>query len=602
MPADERIKVIFKRVLVRDDADTFGSGEFYFTARVDGVSVGNPNRIFNAVEHRYINLPAAQWSHVVNVRGDNAVLVMFKGMDEDVFVDDYLGLVQHTLRRPYQQVRSFRHSTRYFLLEWDVELAVRGAFGRHPSTSVFATRQTAGGVTCTTVSGARFLSRMEIHPCRPVPVPPPATVLPVRPAFPAGTAAANNNGGATVVSASDPINKIPNPAVIPVLGPPEAAVIGPHTPAAEDAATWANARNAARIEYSYYRPGTLNFTDNDSRLEWRAVPVAGGGNVAFLGDPKGRKVMVYGTSEGEVRLEVRFKGTLFATYRALVRNLRQVPCRCNILNGSSNDSTPRVTPDDCKNHVDLANRFLRQAGLQLTLDTSPRRTNGATATAHPGIFRISVPRGWSRDLDGAGAERATRLNYRDNVMNFAYVHSDEDGNMGAATDFPNSSIAATTRPPGYPGATTTPVRPVVQDTGTSTTSWVRPTGVGIGADATATPQSMWLINGIQRLDGGGNATDPRLFAMYVTDVCGGPGGFGGAGNHATPARQREYANTMAHEFGHILNLGHRVEGVPETAPGAGDARDMTAADLPATLSAGGIFWDGLLHPPHENLM
>lgn len=33
---DERIKVIFNRVFVKNDADWFGSGEFYFIATVDG--------------------------------------------------------------------------------------------------------------------------------------------------------------------------------------------------------------------------------------------------------------------------------------------------------------------------------------------------------------------------------------------------------------------------------------------------------------------------------------------------------------------------------------------------------------------------------------
>jgi hypothetical protein len=45
---------------------------------------------------------------------------------------------------------------------------------------------------------------------------------------------------------------------------------------------------------------------------------------------------------------------------------------------------------------------------------------------------------------------------------------------------------------------------------------------------------------------------------------------------------------MAHELGHILNLGHRVEQAdPTTATG---------------LSANGIFFDGLTHPPQENIM
>jgi hypothetical protein len=170
-------------------------------------------------------------------------------------------------------------------------------------------------------------------------------------------------------------------------------------------------------------------------------------------------------------------------------------------------------------------------------------------------------------------------------MNFAYIHSDRRRNLGAATDYPaNNEGAQITDPPtGTAGTQANP-----------STSWIRPTGVGIGADATTASVRMNLIAARQR------AGHPQLYAMYVTDACG--GAMVPANNHQTPARQREYAGTMAHEFGHILNLGHRVEGVPETAPGAGDQRDMTAADAAATLNVGGIYWDGLLHPPHENVM
>jgi hypothetical protein len=57
--------------------------------------------------------------------------------------------------------------------------------------------------------------------------------------------------------------------------------------------------------------------------------------------------------------------------------------------------------------------------------------------------------------------------------------------------------------------------------------------------------------------------------MYVTDANGAPG---------VLANDQAYANTIAHEFGHNLNLGHRVD------------------------SAGSPFNDGVNHPPGENVM
>lgn len=589
MPADERLKVIFKSVFVRDDSDVFGDGEFYFIASVGGVAVGNPKRIFKAVENTTIALPEAEWSQVVNVRGQNTLVVSFHGKEQDLISDDDLGTIRHTLRFPYSQ-QVFRHSTRFFILEWHVELASQGRFGRHAPADIFACRQEPGAVSCTTVSGARVAARLEFHPVIPVPKPPPATVLPARPAGLSGAPDPNPNDHNIAIAPNSPINAIHNPAVIPILGPPNAAPAGPHTPDDLDRANWVNTRNAARIEYTYYQPATLNLVNDDPRLEWTVVSLAGGGAAKFLrsdgsvsATALGPRVMVYGTAAGEVRLEARFKGALCATYRALVLQVKRVPCRCNILNGPTPDSTPRADPAEVKNHVDLANRFLRQLGIELTLDTNPHRSHGAHATAIPGIFRINVPRGRTRHL--ADTNWATLRNYRPNVMNFAYIFSDDAGNLGAATDFPASLAGASVSDPpaGTPGAAASP-----------STSWRRPTGVGVGADATTTSVVMNVIGARQR------AGHPQLFAMYVSD--GNGGARVPANNHKTLARQREYANTMAHEFGHILNLGHRVEGVPETAPGRGDQRDMTAADAPATLNAGGIYWDGLLHPPHENVM
>ncbi len=574
MPADERLKVIFKRVHVRDDSDTFGDGEFFFIASVGGRPVGN-RRIFTAVEGRVIHLPEAEWSGVVNVFSQGQVVITFQVKESDPINDDDLGTVRHTHRRPFVQ-QSFISQNRFWLLEWEIQLSVEGAFGRHPPGDVFATRTTPGGVTATTVSGSSFLARGEIHPVRPVPVPPPNTVLPNRPNFPAGTPPEQLNSAATTVNANDPINVIPNPAVIPILGPPAAAPPGPHTPQALDAAAFANERNAARIELTYFRPGTLAFTDADPRLEWSVVSVAAGGNATILGPPRGAKVLVFGTAAGEVRLECRFKGAVFATYRALVQNIRRIPCRINLLNGNTADSTPRASPDDAKNHLDIANRFLRQLALELTLDTNATVSGGAQATAIPGIFRIRVNRGQTRNLSQNAAAAAVIRNHRPGVMNFAYIHSDRDGNLGVGMDFPNSNA------PGNQ----------VQDSGTPSTSWVRPTGVGIGADATTTTTTMNVIAGIPR------AGHPQLFSMYVTDANG--GALNPPGNHATPARQREYANTMTHEFGHILNLGHRVEGTNNTHPTPNV--DMPPGTPLNQLAANGIFWDGLLQPPHENVM
>jgi hypothetical protein len=373
-------------------------------------------------------------------------------------------------------------------------------------------------------------------------------------------------GAAPAVPATP--NIIPNPSVIPIL-----------------AAADANVRTAAKIELTYIRPGNMNFTPNDARLQWSATAVAGGAAVQFVGAAQGTRVFVYGTTAGEIRLDVKFHGALLGSYRAVVRAIKQLPCRFNILNGPSAASQPRATPQDVLNHVGVANCFLRQIGLELVRDTNHSRTNGATLVRDgtgniiDGIFRIRVAAGWTRNVSIAGGDRACRLNYRRApagqlpVLNFAYIHSDSAGNLGAGSYFPDSKIAV---PPGSPPGT----RPTITDNGTPSSSWIRPgtppgstAGCGVPPDTAAGNVTMTLIARRRPTN------HARMFGMFVTD---------GNGNPASAAAHLTYAGTIAHELGHMLNLGHRVEG-PAAPPAVG-------------LVAGGIFFDGLVYPPTENVM
>lgn len=557
MPDNIRIKIILKKVHVIRDADAIGSGEFYFDATIDGHAVGN-HHVFDAVEGRDITLPQPLWSRTVDVTNKNEVIVTFRGRDEDVFSDDELGSVRRAIRAPFSE-REFRDNTQFFMLVYSVEIELGGSFGHHAPDEVYACREHNGSVDCTTISGVVIPARLECHPVRPVPA---TASLPPRPALPSGTPELKVvNDAMTALTPASDINIIPNPPVIPLL-----------------AAANANAQTAAKIEFTYYRPSTLNFTDNDPRLVWSIVSV-GGGAASFVGQPHGLKVLVHGTTAGEIRLEVRFRGALFATYRAIVLPLKQIPCRINILNGPTAGSRPRATPTDAQNHLLLANRFLRQIGLELVLDTNTTRKNGATATTIPGIFRINVAATVTKNINGAANNLpATILNYRPGVMNFAYVHSEASPNiLGMGTDYPNSGLAAPAVTPAPPSAAVAPAlanRPVLTDSGSPSDSWSLPSGVA--PDAAAAAKTLYLINGFPR------AGHPRLFAMFVTDRGGDP---------SVLANQLTYAQVIAHEFGHILNLGHRVEG----------AAPVTAANATG-LKDGGIFWDGLNHPPNENVM
>jgi hypothetical protein len=520
------MKVIFRRIHIKSVRANQSLNSFRIRATVGGEDTGDAQQSFEVPEGNLLELAENDWSHVIDPTDLRQVTIQTEFFETPG--DARLGSITHILRPPWRQADEHRENSR-FSLDYSVELEVAGEFGRHAPNDVFACRERPGGMTFTTVSGGRSSARLEFHPVRPVPG---DTFLPTRP--PGLTGAASRNGGGTVVRPTDSINIIPNPAVIPVLTSAQAT---------ED--------TASRIEYTFYQPRTLNFTDNDDRLEWSVVSVAGGASVAFLGPQRGLKVFVYGTAEGEVRLEVRYRGILLGTYRALVAPLKEVPCRFNILNGPNFE--PRSRPADIQDHLAIANRFLRQMAIELVLDTDPTVTDGAVATDVQGIFRIPVTNGRTRNIPDTGYATATRLNYRPNVMNFAYIVSDVSGNLGAATDYPASTAGRR-----------------ITDNGTPSTSWIRPSG--IPPEGAARQIRMNLLARRQRTG------HPQLFAMYVTNA---------NGNPTRLAAQQTFAGTIAHEFGHILNLGHRVEGPAAT---------------PSGLVADGIFSDGLWRPPGQNVM
>jgi len=536
-----RIKVIFDRVYVRNDADTFGSGEFYFIAEVDGQTVGNRSTIFNAVERSWLDLPDDQWSAVVDVRNKTRVEVRFQGRDDDVFCDDDLGSISYVLRPPWRQ-RTFRSRTRYYVLEWRVELEVHGQFGRHAPLEVFACRQQSGAHECTTVSGARAQHRIEICPVVPVPG---DGDLPPRPRFPAGTHGERTAPQAIFLAPGHPPNVVPNPAVIPIL-----------------AQTAATADTAARIEITHYHPNTLRLQENDPRLVWSYRRLAGQPTVRFVAPSggtaaQGLRVLVHGTGthDGEVLLDVRYRGSLLASYRALVARIRRIPCRVTILNGSGRGVQPRSTPQHVLEHLEVANLILRQIGLELLRDADATVSDGATPALDgrrqpiPGVFRINrISAGLTRNVDwsaNSGFIRSSGLNSRPNVVNIVYVKSVRRIRHRGRWVHP---YGLSTDRPANPAGTS------VTDSGNPSTSWVQPSGVP--PDGEPRTVTMNLAGARQRRS--------DLAALWVRDF-------------TDPSDSHRYGYVIAHEVGHILGLLHRGRNVPGTHDGVG-------------------------HPPSENVM
>ena len=549
----ERIKVIFRRVEVRNDGDWLGPGEWYFKARVHDQDLTEGGRRWSVRDGDPITLDEGPWSAIVDVSGRDEVQVTFRAFDEDVTSDDDMGAVGHVLRRPFTQgrLRSIHSRLRNYELIWEVQLAVDGAFGPHPEGSIFCTRRNAGqgGVDFSTVSGRTALSRIEVCPVWPVP---PDGNMPTRPAPPAGTGFFRNEAAKPVVSGSD-INVIPNPAVIPLLSPPNPAAGPPARPPRADAT------NAARLEVTYYWPDSLGFADDDPRLTWEADPPA---NASFLGGNTGLKVMAWGRTEGDIVFRVRFLGEIAAEYRAVVRRIRSIPFRANILNGPGTHK-PRTRPQDAAIHLAVANRFLRQAGVELVPDSNTTRTNGATTTGHDGIYRISVGSSRTRNVGGSNP-RPCPLNFRDGVLNLQYIHSIQKDPgwliFGWAAD----------RPPN-------PGHPRVTDNQVPTPSWMRPTAAAGGGGSGVAPDpvpggaiSMDLLDASNRPNYN-QPGRPTLAAVLITNDCGDP---------TTDAGARMYGNVIAHELGHVLGLRHRVGAGPDQTVGYPPVQNMMCQGEP----------------------
>jgi hypothetical protein len=515
---DEKVRVAFTRVTVVQEADWIGSGDYYFVATIDGRAVGTRSVVLT--EHgRTFQFPQPQWSAEIDVAKKTSMQVKFECKDSDSFFDDDLGSVTYVLRSPWRQL-NYRSRSRYFTVEWEVKLLIDSSYAFHPPHTIFAARQHDGAVNYTTVSGGTGRLRAEIHPVSPVPAVPPR-----RPSMPKATAAPWTRAAPAQITARSPLNIIINPAYIPILSNGEA-----------------DGTTAAVLELSYYQPGTLNFTDHDERLLWTAIPVTSGAAVAFVGPSSGRKVLVYGTAPGEITLEVRMRGAVLTTYRALVGKIKQIKCRFNILNGPPK-RRPVSKPTHIQSHLAVANRLLRQAGIELVLDEDTTTRDGARPTAVPGIFTIAVKEELTANLPSntRRLSASARLNYRPGVLNFAYVHLYKSG-AGVAVEYPTSTAGLE-----------------IIDSGTPSSSWNVPSGVP--PDDAAAPLTMHLSGDNQ------TAGHPGLYAMVITDNRSEPG---------SPEDQALMGHTLAHEAGHVLNLNHR-----------GDP---------------GLHNDGIDFPAEENLM
>jgi hypothetical protein len=207
----------------------------------------------------------------------------------------------------------------------------------------------------------------------------------------------------------------------------------------------------------------------------------------------------------------------------------------------------------------MANIFLRQSGIQLQLDSNTTlnttRPGGGpalsiTASATTGIYTISVPSAGTRNVTDFSVWK--QANYRDYVPNFCYMKSDAGGNLGSAFKWPE-----------HPDSTSANNRWDFTENGTPSTSWIQPSGNP--PDIAAQAVTLKVIAGLSF------GLPNRLYGMSIFDV----------NDPTTASGRREYAGTIAHELGHMLSMGHRIE---------------------SPSIAGGSYDDELTFPPRQNVM
>jgi len=565
MPADEQIRITFLRINLHESSRRRTSGRFRFTARVGSVRFGQTEGQVAEVDTRggtmQIDLEPLNWTCDIRVAGLERLEIRTDGQKLRRILNQHLGTTRHrftqVLRIPGTNLlhvpqSADEDSCRHYTVHYRVEPCVQGRFRMQMPYRVFATRAHRGSVTYTTVAGAVRLSRTEICPVLPVP---PATTLPPRPVFPTTAQPSRRRGNAAVLTSGAPINTIKNPACIPILSNTEA-----------------NRTNTAHLTVTFYRPWTLFFRDNDPRLEWSAEPA---NRIRFLNnDNHGLSVKVYGTGTStsadiDVTFTLKFEGEECAKFRAVLGPIKTIPCRFNIFRGPPGPTAdplrhrPRATPEDIQRQMHIANIVLRQSGIQLQLDSNTtsnttRPVGGpalsVTASTIAGIYTITVPSGQTRNAPWNSIW--LQSNYRANVMNFCYLKSSTLGNaLGFAFKWPE-----------HPDSTSANNRWDFEENGTPSTSWIQPSGNA--PDTAAETVTMKVIAGYKCND----ALPANLNGMAVVERDNDP---------STDDGRKLYGRVIAHEVGHMLSLGHRIEN-PDIA--------------------GGDYDDELTFPPRQNVM
>ncbi len=408
------------------------------------------------------------------------------------------------------------------------------------------------------------------------------------------------------VKHSDDINRIKNPSGLVILS----------------GAAAADAKQVPKIEITKIEPA-LSFTDDDPRLAWWIV----GGEAAEVGKFKyegkadfrndenakrGTKIQVFGTQKGDVLVQPYSGGFGFGMFRANVVELRKVKYRVNRIIRPAQaavpptpgppatpalpalpERKPTATHDDAKKQIKVVNIYLRAAGIELIPDDSAEVASSAgnpkvgLATLDARVTSVTKVSDGHFDVNvndqaltfraaRSDAVSAVRINTRNEVVSFAYLHSRSTSTALATAvlcPWNHAPLARADPPRVYSAASYT-----LADQGIPSNSLIPKTGIP-GDTPVGEVKMLVLFADVAWLaaDPGTRHTD-LLWGVDVptTSIDSSSSATGG------DATILAYGNTLAHEMGHVLGLGHR--GVPtEPIPPSGVG-------------------DRLARPRNENLM
>jgi hypothetical protein len=347
----------------------------------------------------------------------------------------------------------------------------------------------------------------------------------------------------------------------------------------------------------------LKFKDEDDRIAWwivggQAAPAASTDPPTYQGKAKlldkpaemrGKVVQAFGETEGDVLLQPYSGGFAYGMFRATVVPIKQVKYRVNRIftkavaaSGATPARVakkPTATHAAAKKHMQVANIYLRQAGIELIPDDSAEAASSAgnakvgLATLDANVVAVTKVEDGHFDVEVGdvaltfGATKsdsisAIQINARNEIVSFAYMHSEAGGSALATARLCPANHAPKARndpPRAYTKADYT-----LEDNGTPSSSLIPKTGMP--GDTPVDPVKMIvLFPDVTWLASDPGSRDERLlWGISVPTTSIDTSGSVVAGKPDTVVLA--YANTMAHEVGHVLGLGHRGDlsaGVPD---------------------------------------